>query len=176
MNNGFTPRNMHCENANEIYLVGRNSLFQAGAVYKTTDLGDTWQIYNTGIDCDLFDIHFLNDSVALISGDHGLVLRWNKNSFATEILDITPDKIHVDIYPNPGVDMQTIVIHSPGSDKLCINLKSIFGSQVKEVFKGEIHKGMNKIKNSIADLPVGIYLFEIEFGDRNKLVYKIEKR
>jgi hypothetical protein len=176
MNNGFTPRNMHCENANEIYLVGRNNLFQAGAVYRTMDLGNTWTIYNTGIDCDLFDIHFLNDSIALISGDHGLVLRWNKNSFATEIRNITPDKIHVDIYPNPGVDMQTIVIHSPGSDKLSINLKSLFGSQVKEVFKGEIHKGISKIKNSIADLPVGIYLYEIEFADHNKIVSKIEKQ
>lgn len=44
-----------------------------GAVYQTTNGGQSWQLLNCGVEgIDLDDIWFVNDTTAFIAGDHGL--------------------------------------------------------------------------------------------------------
>lgn len=89
---------------NEIYSCGRaiyDSLSK-GTISKTTNQGQTWEIYNTGLNHTLLCILALNDSLFIVSGDSGVLFLWNKynspnaiDTWQTEAHDIT-------MYPNPS--------------------------------------------------------------------------
>jgi photosystem II stability/assembly factor-like uncharacterized protein len=65
-----------------------------GFIYKTTDAGSTWHlIYNVQGKC-IYDIKFVNDTIAYACGDHLLILNskdngdsWNELSFANVNLE-----------------------------------------------------------------------------------------
>ena len=174
-NSEFQPENVCATSINEIFLVGRNYVLQKGVVYKTMDLGNTWQIYNTGIDCNLMDMYFINDSIALISGTNGIILKWNKNSFATEILDFETTKIHMNAIPNPTSNQQTISIYSSKKEALTIDLYDVFGKKIRSIFNGCTELGITKIETTLLDLPKGIYMYTIKLGNILSQL-KIEKQ
>jgi len=47
----------------------------SGLVLRSSDLGDTWSILNTGFDLKLNSVFFTNDSTGYVVGDSGLILR-----------------------------------------------------------------------------------------------------
>lgn len=87
---GWSPYDIYVKSINEIYVVG--SWFVSNSIcriLKTTDLGNTWSYIDPVIFGELYDIEFLNDSIALISGSNGLLLKWNSNSPVTGILSLS---------------------------------------------------------------------------------------
>ncbi len=88
-------------NGNNGYVVGADMQNNA-SIAKTTDLGQTWSIYNTGIKSQLIKLSFLNDSIAIITGNNGVILRWNYKS--TVFTGIDENKLNesvIKIFPIP---------------------------------------------------------------------------
>jgi hypothetical protein len=117
------PLNLAVQSPNEVYVVGQCISTGTARIMKTTDLGLTWSIYDTGIDGIFFDIEFIDDSIALIGGTNGLLIKWNSNSHF-EVLDLDDELdqniLAVCVFPNPvqneinfsGIENSEIIIYS----------------------------------------------------------------
>jgi hypothetical protein len=100
----FSPLAIFFKSAKEGYVVGANTQTM-GVIIKTTDLGQSWYSFNTGIQTQLTDIAFLNDSIALLTGTDGVLLKWNyKNTVFTEVDENTRESLALKVVPNPVMD------------------------------------------------------------------------
>jgi photosystem II stability/assembly factor-like uncharacterized protein len=160
----------------EGYIVGKMASFlDTGAIAKTLDGGQSWTVINTGIIGALISIEFLNDSIALIGGTNGILLKWNKNSNATKLIDLQPTKIQAQVYPNPCNATQQLFVQVAKKEKLQIRLIDMLGRCLKQVYDGEALLGENKFSINLSNLPNGVYNYQIVLGNKRARV-KIEKR
>lgn len=98
------PWGINFKNKYEGYVVGENA-YGKGIILKTTDFGVNWQQFNTNITTQLLNIAFLNDSIALLTGSNGVLLKWNyKQSIFTGIGENVIENAGVSVYPNPIID------------------------------------------------------------------------
>jgi len=158
--------------ANEIYLVGEDfpSNLLNGTIFETNDTGKTYKIYHTNINSSFNSILFLNDSIALISGTNGILLKWNKNSFATEIYNINKLNSEFTIYPNPTIHTQTISFRNLNQyEHLKIRLIDSKGKVVKNVYDAKVQLPNFSIDINLGGLPSGIYFYQIQIGNTNYL-------
>jgi hypothetical protein len=65
------------------------------------------------------------------------------------------------IFPNPSKGEVNILIDLKKNSFTSINLKNINGRQIKNLYSGQLKKGLNKILR-IVELPNGIYMIQIE--------------
>lgn len=86
----------------EIYVLAQDYQTNAAIIFKTIDQGETWQRYITPFSTPLNDMVFINDSVALVSGNSGLLFKWNKiQATYTSITETEYSPKNFTIYPNP---------------------------------------------------------------------------
>ena len=171
----FEPSGLHFFNYNEGYVVGWGYILGVaplqGVIRKTTDMGATWTTYLTGIDYKLNDIHFLNDSIALITGEQGVLLKWNKHSTATTVIEI-PNENGISLYPNPSTSEHILKIASTSkyNQELTVKMYDIFGRKVSE---HRVLKNSNtgyELRNDIINLSKGVYLYKWRMNDREYFV------
>ncbi len=163
----FIPRGLYVKKADEIYVTGEFITSETGGILKTTDLGLTWSFYDTNLNEVLYDIEFVNDSIALISGSNGLLLRWNSNSkFETVGINDLNKKSTIKIFPNPSNDHQNITFFQENSKEGSIKLIDINGRTVLDVFNGEFNQGDNSFSIDLTLLPNGIYFYKIQSEDK----------
>ncbi len=99
----YSSYGINFKNANEGFVVGAN-LQNKGIIARTIDAGQTWQTFNTGITTTLLNIVLLNDSIALLSGTNGVLLKWNyKNTLFTGINDNYLDAIGLEVFQIPSM-------------------------------------------------------------------------
>ena len=164
----FNPYGIYFLNLNEGYLVGTSSDNNFnGVIYKTVDTGLTWTIYNTYLPSLFSEIEFLNDSVAFISGTNGTLIKWNKHSWATEVINIEKE-VYINLYPNPSNNIQNIEIIDKKVEPLVIELFDTSGRKIADVFKGTSKIGKSNIKYNLAHIPKGIYQYRIQIGQINQ--------
>jgi hypothetical protein len=152
------PNNIIFRKKNEGYIVGANSN-NLGIILKTTDLGQTWSTFNTGINSILLCMGFLNDSIALVSGDNGVLFKWNiKQTVFTDINKNTLEKEFF-IYPNPV------------REKLIFNSDNrIIKYSVKNTYGITMMSGQENIRElDVGILPNGIYFLEMQSGSVRKI-------
>ncbi|GBL34678.1 hypothetical protein EMGBS15_02730 [Filimonas sp.] len=126
-----------------------------GVIYKTLDRGQNWTIFDTGLPEYLARIEFINDSIALISGTNGMLLKWNKNSFATEVLYIKEQRNMITIYPNPA--NEEITIESTKE----FSTVEIYSVLSKLVYKSKVNHS-TQLKINTKELSAGIYSVKID--------------
>jgi hypothetical protein len=165
--------NITVKNKNEIYVTAREPTNFNGncIILKTTDLGQTWSKYTTPFSLDLRDMKFLNDSVMLICGDSGLLVKWNTKQ--TQFVGLKDNDIDVEgikIYPNPTKDKLTIEFVSKNIQKLKLSIMNSLGQTIN--FKYEIIN--SKAQIDLTSFKNGIYYLKVHnnFGQR---VFKIIK-
>lgn len=148
----------------EIYVTAREpSNFNGPCVIlKTTDLGQTWSKFTTPFTQELRDMKFLNDSVALICGDSGLLVKWNtKQSFFVGVKENSISSISVNIYANPL--SEKVIIEIPSQVILNASVINSIGQIVSEV---TLHSQTTEISTN--DLPCGIYYVRVSDGQSQK--------
>jgi photosystem II stability/assembly factor-like uncharacterized protein len=80
-----------------------------GTIIKTDDLGKSWSTLKTGFKTCLLNMATLNDSIAILTGTDGVLLRWNyQNAIFTGLIKAQIDWTDVNIYPNPVKDYLNI--------------------------------------------------------------------
>lgn len=163
----FDPYGLFVKTKDEVYITGQCLSTGTARIMKTTDLGITWSFFDTGLDATLSDIEFLNDSIALIGGTGGLLLRWNSNSHF-EMLDVpelTENSTFLTIYPNPTNHNQTLVLMINRPIEGSIRLTDLNGRLIQIVYSGKFEKGKNSYTVDLGDFATGLYLYEIVFSD-----------
>ena len=65
-------------------------------------------------------------------------------------------------YPNPFNPNTTIRFYNPHSAYLKLNIYNVLGEEVKKLMDGYTNSGLHEIKFNGADLPSGIYFYQIE--------------
>lgn len=159
------------KNKNEGYILGQDDdLF--GVIYKTTDLGQTWTTFNTGlINTKLFDIEFLNDSIALVSGSYGTLFKFNtKQTQFVGLKDNVKNNNGISIYPNPIKDKIIIEFENKNANDINFLLTNSLGQPIPLNSK-TIN---NKLEIDTSELPEGIYYLKVQNNSGQK-VFKVIK-
>lgn len=154
--------NVCAKNKNEIYMTGRNGLQGGnytgnGIILKSTDLGKTWSTFATPFKANLYDMKFLNDSIALVCGDNGLLFKWNsRQSIFTGISENKRDEIDLIAFPNPVTDKLTIKTTNAALKISKITISNALGQIVFVLETPKLDQGID-----ISFLPGGIYYLNI---------------
>jgi photosystem II stability/assembly factor-like uncharacterized protein len=170
------PYCVYFKNKKEGYVVGLDSLSHL-AIIKTTDLGNTWSVFNSSINgVGIKDFKFLNDSIAFLCGDSGKLFKWNLNQTTFVNLDkIKLPAFNASLVPNPAQYKQTLTLNTKIIAPLQIYLSDITGMRLKQMYNGVTESGTNIIYLNIAQIPSGIYFYEVKLGDETKHIRFIKE-
>lgn len=155
--------------SNEGYLLGASSQ-SIGLVLKTTDFGHTWSTFNTGINTILLRMAILNDSIAILTGTNGTLLRWNyKQSIFTSLDE--HKALNIVVYPNPVTD-KIYFKNSISSEKFHI---AIYNSIGELTIDTDLEVSSFKFEFDLSFLSPGLYY--LHATDNGKTTrYKILKK
>ncbi len=160
---------MHAVSKNEIYVVGRADPQHVGRIMKTTDLGNTWTYYDVPETTYLSAMVFLDDSIALIGGYNGTLVKWNKNSLMTEWglgLTESAESIEVAAYPNPVLQQQELRITTVPGESLEITLYDAQGRKLDLIYSGVSEDAEKKVLVDLSGLSSGVYIYVIRAENR----------
>jgi len=170
----FDPYGLFFFTMDEGYLVGTNNFNNDnGTIYKTIDRGLTWSIYDTHIPSNFGCIHFLNDSIALIGGSKGTLLKWNKNAWPTSVINTEQEINTVNLYPNPANDFVHLYYNNTATSNIEIYLQDAIGNIIG-ITKENAHIGNNDYYFNISKLSSGIYFYTIFNGVKSKSIKLIK--
>ncbi len=127
-----------------IFVVGKN----ANILYSPN-----WAKANTTETADLHSVAFINDTMGIIVGANGLVLRTITGGVWNEISDI--NSVSVQVYPNPSSDQFNIESTTLGSN-FQVMIYSVNGSLVFQ--QNCVSASITTIHHNLSD---GLYLLQI---------------
>ncbi len=160
----FLPLGLHVKSVDEIYVVGQIISSGTGGILKTTNLGETWGVFDTEILGRLNEIDFLNDTVALIGGSEGLLIKWNVDSpfsFASTFEEAR-ENVLIKTYPNPASEKQYLQISNAENAQINVELYSVDGKRLKTVCHGLLLSSYEQtIEVDLSGLNSGIYYYVI---------------
>ncbi|MDO8998426.1 MAG: T9SS type A sorting domain-containing protein [Bacteroidota bacterium] len=172
-NNSIIPLNnpyaIYFKTGNEGYIVGRDDNDNYGTILKTINSGQTWIKYKTQFQTIFLDINFINDSIALISGTGGELLKWNKNSLATSLINYSKENSGLTIYPNPTKDKLNIEILISETKNIKLNITNSLGQVVYSIDNPDV-----KHEIDLSFLTSGIYYLKVQNISEQK-AFKIIK-
>lgn len=156
-------------NSKQGYVVGVDAL-GFGAIARTTDLGKTWSMYTTEFTTNLISIDFLNDSLALLAGTKGILLKWNfKSSVFTGLGEDYLYKMNVTAFPNPTSAVLNFSSDATLSGSCKVTFTSAMGQNVYIQENFNLNDALN-----IGFLKSGMYYVKLE--DHNTaVVFKLVK-
>lgn len=157
------------KNYKEGYVTGADNQ-NNGIVVKTTDLGQTWSTFNTGIKTTLLNMAILNDSIAILTGSDGVLLRWNyTNTIFTALGENYLDNAGLKIFPNPVTDKLHVEVDSQLPLDLKLSISNTLGQVVFTKNTLDVKEELD-----ISFLPQGLYYLKAENTSGQK-VFKIIK-
>jgi len=151
------PYGVYFKGINEGYVVGSNSSNE-GIILKTTDNGQSWSELNTQITTILIDITFINDSIAVINGTGGVLLKLNTNTatFTTSSSENITPHFNVAIHPNPTTGLITVT----GLPKETTRI-TVYNVMGELVYDQEL-TGSNEPSVDLSVLPGGLYMIQLQ--------------
>jgi len=152
---GFEPQNVYFKSITEGYVVGGSNTNE-GIILKTTDLGQSWSILNTQITTVLRDITFLNDSIAVITGTEGVLLKLNTDTFNTSVSENLTPYFNIAIHPNPTTGLITVT----GLPKETTRI-TVYNVMGELVYDQEL-TGSNEPSVDLSVLPGGLYMIQLQ--------------
>ena len=155
---------MWFENAQHGYIFGAYrhvSDFKYACIYETNDYGVTWRPHLLNYSGELRSFKNLNDSIGFISGDNGLLLKWDK-TVPLSYFNLNIDKnkkSNFSIFPNPA--HETIKIDVPISlqENMALVFYDLTGKKIAEL------PYSNQVM-SIDFLKSGIYLVSLKSDEK----------
>ncbi len=164
------PVKIHFRNLNEIYVFS-NDYNSTSGFLKTTDLGLTWKLFSPNINLSVNDVMFVNDNNAFLACNFNKLFLWRTDQTTFVSLDkINKLSFSVNLFPNPAQDQQTFRLTTKIIAPLQIYLSNISGSRLKQMYNGVTESGENKVDLNIKNLPIGIYFYEVKFGESTERI------
>lgn len=151
------PFGMTSKNFKEGYVVGMKN-DSMGMILKTEDLGQTWSSFNTGIKSELSGIHFINDSIALVSGSSGTLFKWNsRQTIFTGIGENYLNNLGLKIFPNPVKDKLNFEFVHGFSNDLKVSISNNIGLTIYSKDNVDLEMGLD-----VNFLSAGIYILKLK--------------
>ena len=182
----YTPLYQQCTHLyalspDEIYLMGVDTI--NGELYhflfKTTDLGLSYQRYNTNYKRDpgqndrILGVIFANDSIGFLAGENGILLRFNKHELVPTGIEDRERISKLTIYPNPVQNVYTIEYTSAKKESITLEVQDALGKRIEKVsFPARV--GMNTIPLHAHALASGMYFVTLS-NSASKLSMKFTK-
>jgi photosystem II stability/assembly factor-like uncharacterized protein len=156
---------------NEIYVTARtgpnaNGYYVGdGIILRTNDMGKTWSRFVTPFQKHLYDMKFLNDSVALICGEDGLLFKWNtKTTIFTSISKFQLSPELFEFFPNP-VDNVLHFSHKRHEGALKIEISDMYG----RLLQTKVIESLNETNEiELSFLPAGVYTLMVRSNELNQ--------
>lgn len=170
---GTLPIGIYVVSRNEIYVTGKDYSTNKGRILKTTDLGLTWSYFEIQENKYLADLVPLNDSVFLIGGQGGLLIKWNKNSTMLPItlgLSEANRESGVRIFPNPSGTKQYMELNNSSFERIEVSVYDALGRNLEVFFSDYQPNTDEKITIDISNLPKGTFFYRIKLG--NQIIHK----
>ncbi|MGV3629595.1 MAG: T9SS type A sorting domain-containing protein [Bacteroidota bacterium] len=156
------PADIAFRNPANGFIVGKNPYNEnKPALLKSDDFGDTWVQYDFDLNTEFTDLEFLNDSIALISGTNGVLLKYN---YLNNYLDV-PENLKkanfLNLSPNPTDGIQYLSVSGNADEVLSISLLDLSGKEIKMLYSG-LNTG--NIPLDLTSIQSGFYLLSIQVG------------
>ena len=136
-----------------IYALGSDA-YNKAMVSVSNDLGDTWQSFVSPYSGKLLNMAMLGDSVAILTGTDGLILKWYmREALLTGITSLEKQTVRYTLYPNPVSTTLNIRQESPTSD-LSYRLYNTLGETLDA---GLVNNQAVDVRN----LPPGLYFIQV---------------
>lgn len=165
----FDGYGVNFKNRAEGYILGVSSN-STGVILKTTDLGQTWLSFNPPINSAFIDMKFLNDSIALVSGTNGLLMKWDtKATLFTGINQNNFDEIGLKLYPNPVKEKLKIEFSVKETKETKLSITNSLGQLI---YTYEVNYQSEEI--DISSFKSGLYFLRVQ-NNSNQKVFKIIK-
>ncbi|MCU0361267.1 MAG: T9SS type A sorting domain-containing protein [Bacteroidia bacterium] len=169
-------RRLHIKSHNEIYVLAYDYSANEDVIFKTSNMGYSWAKYVAPFSVGLNDMKFLNDSIAIICGNSGLLFKWNKNqSVFTTIIETSSEKDLIRLFPNPTCEKQTLSVKTENVSILEIELYDLIGRKIRTVYSGKVKGAVTEIEFDVSNLSNSVYTYHILI-DGNKVCRKLIKQ
>lgn len=145
-----------------------------GAIYKTTDGGETWD-FDIYENFEVNDVCFINDTIGYCSGNAETIL-YTEHGGGDIIYGINEkleNKLQVIAYPNPFTNTTTLEFELQENSKVQISIYNSIGEIVYQL-EDQFDRGHHKINWSPNHIPSGIY-FGVLRNEESMIVLKIIK-
>ncbi len=158
----FVGTDMHFDSPNHGYIIGYSSSFNEGLIFETSNYGQNWSIYHTGINEDLYSLQKMNDTIYFIGGRKGLLIKWNTN-YPLQLLGVSGEEevTPIRLYPNPASSVVQIELPPLSSGEFALS-----DLQGKIVMKSEVSS--MKIEMGLSGVLPGIYIWRFTGDNGNK--------
>ncbi len=153
---------------NEGYVCGYNIIKKQGVLLYTYDGGDTWNKLWHEQDKRLGAIEQANDSILLIGGEDGLLLRFNRNQPLTGSRDVFQENNPIEVYPNPAASVLNISISTKMGVAIPAQLtvRNLLGQScyLENITLGNTGTGL---EIDVSAWPPGLYLLTLASGGQH---------
>ena len=159
-----TLQSICIKSSSEYYIVGATNA-TVGIVWKSTDFGKSWSSFNTNIQTTLMQMAVLNDSIALLSGTNGVLLRWNyKQTIFTGLKENEKEQLDIKIFPNPSKNKLSFTGGNIANSTFSLIICNMIGQVLlsKEAFKLEDEIDISYLQD-------GIYYLKIQNDGGQKI-------
>jgi hypothetical protein len=168
-----SPKILHDpNNSNTLFIIGAMSVqdelgtyLTRGMIMKSNDFGETWHTYNTGLPTRFLNMEFISDSVALICGTDGYLIKYFYRDHHLGFEELNDQLSDIKLYPNPTSQLQQIEIKTINSEDIEVSLLDVFGKEIKTVNEQDFHNGVYTASFDLSMLSSGFYVYKIRIGE-----------
>jgi photosystem II stability/assembly factor-like uncharacterized protein len=157
---------------NNGWAVGANMNwpFTGGTILRTTNSGASWTQQLTGITCySLNGISFIDLNNGWVAGDNGIILHTTNGGVSfveeEEIDEMPTEFLLSQNYPNPFNPSTKIKYSVPQTSQVVIKVFDILGNEIEILVNEEKPAGTFEITWSSANLPSGVYFYQLKAGN-----------
>jgi photosystem II stability/assembly factor-like uncharacterized protein len=155
---------------NNFWLVGGKSL-------RTTDGGQSWESYWHPSSYAISSVQFINNKIGWFSGGEGTILKYyNDESSGIENEEFENVILNYSLsnnYPNPfnpatkiKYTIPSVTLRQTQSDiKVILKVYDILGREIATLVNEEKPAGEYEVEFHAANLPSGIYFYQLSAGD-----------
>ena len=128
------------------------------AIFQTNDYGETWTPFLTDFSEVMYDMIFLNDSIAFIGGANGLLIKWDLTVPLLNVLTLneTPEGLPVArFFPNPANGSAILII----DETYLPNTLTIVNQLGQIVYTQAVTENASYV--SLTNLSNGVYYYSV---------------
>lgn len=138
-------------------------------IFETTDGGSTWAQQNTGLaNVPIADLDLRTSDNILFAATHGRGM-FKTSGPLTSVDGRDEEVVHefklLQNYPNPFNPSTTIPFALAERSQVKLELFSLTGQKVADIFEGELEAGSRQIKFDGSGLSSGVYMYQLRTGN-----------
>jgi len=175
--NGYELRSVCFSDSNRGFVVGLDNSYLlnnhnyniSGIILSTDDAGGNWSVKQESWTKGLNDVYFLNNNTGWAVGYGGTVIKTTTGGVVfveeEEIDEIPTDYNLTNNFPNPFNPSTKIKYTVPQSSQVIIKVYDILGNEIETLVSEEKQTGIYEITWNAANLPSGVYFYQLRAGN-----------